>query len=284
MDLAAAAKEEARAQHGTQTRPQPMRPTAGVCIVRDDGPVGRRWTAGAGAVVLTLSLLSCTGPTPEASPDVAPSTREPSAHTQPHPQRRPLPVPQEWRSFAHLMPYALNNSVRGLERAHRLGHRAIDLDFTITRDGHLVNCHFRHPVLHGYVDPLGRIGRHTPMDELTLADVRRLRFPRGGHRIQTVETMFREAARLGLRVEFEAKNSPRFDRVETFRRVRELADKYDLSVQVKRASFHPRTPQVLAAAHEAGLVTIVLPRNKRRLKRADYWAVTDYVRGSVRWF
>lgn len=191
----------------------------------------------------------------------------------------PRAVPGKWAKFAHLSPYAKNNSVMGLLAAKKLRYTAIDLDFQVTKDGVLINTHWG--------DTREFKGPRRKFADMTWREVSKLRAKKGGYRIRTAAAMLALAKKHGFtRVEFEAKGSHGFEGpagVRRFKRVKARAESLGIDVEVKTLSNIGRSVKRLAAAHEAGLTTIVLPRGARRLKKADYWPVTDFARGPVKW-
>lgn len=204
----------------------------------------------------------------------------------------PPQSPAAWSDFYHVpegTPYHVENSIAGVRlAAHRAGQaKAIDLDWHVTRDGVVVNTHWSQPLLKdGFTDPEGKIAQDARIEDLTWADVQRLR-TRDGHAIQRAETMFRLCAELGVRMEFEAKGSAAFEDPALWQSLKVLADDTGLTarglIQVKTISTTDGAPARLAAAHEAGFTTIILPRGSRALSRQAYGAVTDYVRGPFSW-
>lgn len=201
--------------------------------------------------------------------------------------KAPAQVPDKWSNFLHATPYYKYDSIQGVEQAAEMGaDRAIDLDWHVTRDGVIVNTHGDKPLESGFYDPLKLVPRDKTVEQMTWQEVQRLRAP-GGYAIQRAETMFALAAKLGVRIEFEAKNSKAFENVKTWQQVRKLAEENGLMarglIQMKTLSTIPGAPARLAAAHAAGFTTILLPRGSRELPGKDYWPVTDYVRGPVWW-
>lgn len=116
------------------------------------------------------------------------------------------------RIFHLLQPFKhVENSVRGVRRAKRLGFDAIDLDMQITKDGRVVCTHWGQPLaLDGFVDPLHRIGRHTTVSELPWSKVRRLVVPRGMYRIRPLTRLLAECKRQNITAVIEPKADPRF--------------------------------------------------------------------------
>lgn len=200
------------------------------------------------------------------------------------------PVPRRWRGFQHLTPYHRGNSIRGLQRAVRRGRDSVDLDFRVTRDGVVVNTHWPRPLAHGFIDPTGKLATHARIEDLTAAQVARLRTRRGGYRIHTAERILTEAAQRGLKVEFEAKDSHAFtdpgvwaDLARLVRVIR--TDAGPLPIIVKTLSNRPDPATAgrrLKAAKIAGFRTMLLPRGRRTMPEV-YRRHVDYVRGWVRW-
>lgn len=204
-------------------------------------------------------------------------------------------VPRSMRGFLHLTPYYKGNSLRGVQAAAKrrpASRRAIDLDFRVTSDGVLANTHYPAPLNHGFRDPEGKWKRNWKVETRPWADVARLRA--GGadaYRINRAEAVLLEAARLGVRVEFEAKDSPAFQDPElwahlahTVRQVEALAGK-SLNIAVKtivKGAYDTAGLNRLRHAHEAGFTTLLLPRGSRTVPRA-YEPYIDLVRGRFRW-
>lgn len=179
-------------------------------------------------------------------------------------------------------PYHRANSRRGVLRASRLGYRWIDLDCRSTADGVLVVCHWPRPMVWDrFSDPLGRVSRHTPVERMTWDQVRRLRAP-GHYRISRAENLIKFALDHGLRVELELKPS-RITRGQLRRLHQALGDRAHL-VQVKAVNtnnLRPRPWVRLAAAKDAGFVTILSGRNRPAPAAAKAWI--DFTRGRVKW-
>lgn len=183
-------------------------------------------------------------------------------------------IPGKWAKFAHLSPYAFSNSVAGLRKARRLGYRAIDLDFQVTRDGVVICTHWGDT--REFAGPLRRF------DEMTWQQVRKLRAKKGRYRVRSAAFMIGAAERNGFtRIEFEAKSNGLAGRagVERFKRIKRRADAVGIDVQVKTLTSIPGARKRLAAAREAGLTTIVLPRGKARATvRKSFAGIADFYR------
>jgi hypothetical protein len=202
------------------------------------------------------------------------------------PTRKPPKVPSKWAKFYHVTPPRKGDSIHGLNEAKRLGYHAVDLNFQIDKDREVQNTHWADVLgKGGFIDPLHRIKKGTNIQSLTSEEVARLKSPEG-YRIRPAKRMIEEAKKLGLRVEFEAKGSKRFEYgyggLKTFLRMKRIVDANRANVQVKTISNIPGAKRRLAAAHKAGFTTILLPRGTRRVPKS-WWPYIDYVRGPVWW-
>lgn len=194
----------------------------------------------------------------------------------------PKRVPAKWAGFLHLTPYRKSNSIQGLETAARRGKDAIDLDWRVGIDGALHNTHWERPMMKdGFYDPLAQVPRRTPVEQMTRDQVRRLR-TRDGYAINGPRVMLTKAAELGLRVEFEAKDSPGFADPAVWSRLRRIVDETGVEVQVKTISNNGDALTRLKRAKAAMFTTILLPRGSRRIPRS-WQPFVDYVRGRVIW-
>jgi len=206
--------------------------------------------------------------------------------------RVPPQVPDKWSHFLHGTPYYKYDSVQGVKKAaKRKGKsKAIDLDWHMTKDGVLVNTHWGQPLKYGFHDPKHKIRKNAKIEDLTWAQVKRLRAH--GYRISRAEEIFNLCAKKGVRMEFEAKASKDFEKPAAWQKVRKLADKYHMrqkgKIQVKtiaRPSSHKAAARRLAQARKAGFVTFLLPRDwgKKKISKKEFVPVTSYVRGHPHW-
>lgn len=128
----------------------------------------------------------------------------------------------------HGTPYHRENSVRGIRHAAAARnpdgtrvYTSIDLDLQMTKDGRIVGTHWGQPMLRdGFRDPLLPMARKARVKDMTWRRVRRLVVPKGFWRIQRLETLLRECARLDLEAVLEPKGDPRFHQEGTWRRIR----------------------------------------------------------------
>lgn len=197
--------------------------------------------------------------------------------------RHPPQVPKKWSRFLHAENYRFENSVAGLKYAakHQGG---IDLDVNITKDGVPVNTHWADVLERGgFYDPKHKIPKDARISELTAKEVFRLR-SKDGYRIHSMKYMLRKAAKLGVRVEYEAKGSKGFEHgkggLKTFVETRKIADQAHTKMFVKTISTTRGAMERLKAAHRAGLTTVLLPRGPVPKSWRPY---IDYVRGPVHW-
>lgn len=197
--------------------------------------------------------------------------------------RKPPQVPKKWSHFLHADNYRFENSVQGLVHASK-HEKAIDLDVNITKDGVPVNTHWGDVFKRGgFYDPKHQLPKNARISDLTAKQVFRLR-SKDGYRIHSMKYMLRKAAKLGVRVEYEAKGSKPFEYgkggLATFVETKKIADAAHTNMFVKTISTTPGAMARLKAAHRAGLTTVLLPRGPVPKSWRPY---IDYVRGPVNW-
>lgn len=154
-----------------------------------------------------------------------------------------------WR--AHIKPYRAGNSLRGVRRARAAGYLGIDLDLNVTKDGIVVVTHWDRPGLReGFTAP--GVPRTAKISNLTWAQVKTLT-TRDGYRIQRLETILAECARLGIVACLEPKPGPGWTSASRWKHIREAADQAHATVQVTTVvGGATRTRAVDAVARRAG--------------------------------
>ena len=149
-------------------------------------------------------------------------------------------------------PKHVENSARGIRRAKRLRKKSIDLDMQITKDGVIVGTHWALPMVHdGFFDPLGKIGRHTPVSELAWAQVSRLRAVTRGrvYRIHRIEELLAACERYGRVALLEPKGDRRFRIDAPWQHIALVADDLGATVSVRAL---PQNAAALPPARRAG--------------------------------
>ena len=127
----------------------------------------------------------------------------------------------------------IENSVRGVRHAARIGCDAIDIDMQITADGRIVATHWGRPMIHdGFHDQAGKIRRYTPVSRLSFAQVRRLIAP-GRYRIQPIERVLKACARRHVVALLEPKGDPRFAHLTPWEHLAAVADDLGCEVSVR---------------------------------------------------
>jgi glycerophosphoryl diester phosphodiesterase len=153
----------------------------------------------------------------------------------------------EWPTLKHV-----ENSVRGIRHAHRNGFDAIDLDMLITSDGQILGCHWDRPMRRdGFRDPWRRIDPDKAVRELTWRQVSRLvagYFPRR-YRINRIERLLAECARLGVIAVLEPKDDPRFRQAAIWEHLAAVAEDLGAIVSVYAL---PQNAAALPPARAAG--------------------------------
>lgn len=168
-------------------------------------------------------------------------------------------------------PYHVENSLRGLALAKRLGFEGIDLDVNASCDDIVFATHWGRPMMRdGFRDPLGEIPRTTDMHRMNAAGVERLRTA-DGYRIRRVSTLIKGARRIGLSVEVEAKPSPPLYEKRAWRNLADELDGKTEGVLVKvLLDLGPNPQNRLKAAHAAGFRTCAIVHGGHGVKRE--WA------------
>lgn len=150
-------------------------------------------------------------------------------------------------------PKHVENSIRGVRRAKRRRKKSIDLDLQMTKDGVIVGTHWALPMVHdGFFDPLGKISRHTPISELTWAEVSRLRAVTRGraYRIHRIEELLAACERYGRVALLEPKGDHRFRADPPWQHITLVADDFGTTVSVRAL---PQNAAALPPARRAGL-------------------------------
>lgn len=146
----------------------------------------------------------------------------------------------------------IENSLRGIRRAARLGYDAIDIDILMTKDGVIVACHWDRPQLRdGFHDPNHRVAVHQTVRNTNWADLKGLRAG-DGYRIQRIEIMLAACARARIIAYLEPKDDPRFAAEGPWLHIKAVAAKYGTKVRVRAL---PQNAAALPFARRAGFRT-----------------------------
>lgn len=139
-------------------------------------------------------------------------------------------------------PYHEVNSLRGIDRAVALGFDEIDLDMQMTKDGHIVVCHWSRPLLRdGFRDPDGKIARTRQVRDMTLAEVSRLK-TKDGYRIQTLNKCLARCAEAGIAARVEPKVKVFYQRWP-WENIAKAANGYNVTVRMYALRNHVGDPQ-----------------------------------------
>lgn len=199
------------------------------------------------------------------------------------PVTRPSRMPPSWHKFEHY-PAPFCDSLAGLRLAKQEGYERADVNMLMTKDFVLVAAHWDRPLMHGWYDPLNKTGRFRTVSSMTLAHLQRLKHKKYPNmRIKTMWAMLDEASKLDLTLEIDVKKDKRFTSKTRWVRFAEVVKKFNVDVMIKIESTIPHAAEILGAAHDSDFTTAVLPRGTKRLKKAQWWPVADYVRGPVKW-
>lgn len=177
----------------------------------------------------------------------------------------------------------------------RRGGNGVDVDCQISREGTWYGTHWATPMRHGFAPPKGSdLRRDATLHQLTDAQIATLRcvYPDAKGAPIAPVSRFMEVATDGRDVTLclEVKPDARFELVETYAPIVAHAERTGCRVLIMtihrhgltraaRARWERHARRRLAAAHAAGLPTMLLTRGP---VSADWWAVLDYVKGPVR--
>ena len=144
------------------------------------------------------------------------------------------------------------NSIRGTHEAKATGCDEIDIDMCADVRGNVYGNHWPQLMLHdGFRDPLGRTAKTKRIETMTPWQVRRLVARTGRHlyRVQRIERLIRECARLRIGIILEPKGDPIFDDVEVWHHLRAVVDGCGATARVYAL---PQNASALEPARRAG--------------------------------
>jgi hypothetical protein len=141
------------------------------------------------------------------------------------------------------------DSPRGIARAAALGFVSTDLNMQPQRpdpncplwhpgaacEGHDWDAHWKRPLMHGWVDPEGKMRRWKPYWRMTTAEIQRIH-PKGHPNVhpELMETQIARLARHGLHGSLEAKGRWHWTRAR-MRRLWDACHRYEVPALVKSA-------------------------------------------------
>lgn len=153
-------------------------------------------------------------------------------------------------------PYALENSIQGIDYAKKEGYKGIDIDVMVSKDGVLVGSHAWEPlksgITGGFKDPLGKIKKDARLSELTLAELRRLRHE-DGYRISTLEELIIHAKLKGINLIIEMKVPSKIER--QLPQIAALLNKHNVKAGITSRKDKPGYVHALAVARSLGFHT-----------------------------
>lgn len=155
------------------------------------------------------------------------------------------------------VPYAFGNSVEGIQHADSKNYDRIDIDIMTTKDGVIVAQHTMsalrtEPIWGGFKDPEGKYKPGTKIQELTFAEVSRLRHV-DGYRMYTIDEIISAVSKTDMTVIFEMK-TPKTIRPKLPQIVAKL-NKEKTKAAFMGLTHHAGQKDALAAARKLGLWT-----------------------------
>lgn len=156
-------------------------------------------------------------------------------------------------------PYALENSLEGIDYAAKHGYKAIDIDTMVTKDGVPVGSHAWYPLESGkkggFKDTAGKIkDKKARISGMTLAEVRRLKH-KDGYRISTLEELMIRAKQKGINLIIEMKVPERILKLNLLPKIAALLNKYKVKAGVTSRKDKADYAKALKTARSLGFLT-----------------------------
>lgn len=204
-----------------------------------------------------------------------------------HPAQTPRQIPGWTAKFFHDDTPA-GAGYHGLKLGRKHGYASADMNWNACKptklhpNGVLVNCHWPN-ITHDHFAAKG-LGGKTAVAHLRWGQVKRLRAP-GGWRIRSARQIIRHAAKLDYtHLEMELKDGvdhlTHARLVALIRQAEDDAKAAGISIYWKTLSNIGNPLKRMKAVHAAGGIGVLLPRDNPHLPAAEWWPVTDYVRGA----
>ena len=156
-------------------------------------------------------------------------------------------------------PYALENSLEGIDYAAKHGYKAIDIDTMVTKDGVPVGTHAWEPLQSGkkggFKDTAGKIkDKNIRISGMTLAEVRRLKH-KDGYRISTLEELMIHAKQKGINLIIEMKVPERILKLNLLPKIAALLNKYKVKAGITSRKDKTDYAKALKTARSLGFLT-----------------------------
>ncbi|ODT73109.1 hypothetical protein ABS71_07455 [bacterium SCN 62-11] len=167
--------------------------------------------------------------------------------------------------------YAFENSPAGIKFAADKGYSSIDIDMQITKDGVPVATHWSQPMKKdGFFDPDHKLSPGTKINQMTLAEVMRLRNKDGQSRIFPVSTMIGELKKHNIAGDFEAKNDPRFASDQIMGQLANMVRQSGIKANLKSIDYGPGTDKILKKAQSYGFWVRTAEGNGKARRNIGY--------------
>lgn len=167
--------------------------------------------------------------------------------------------------------YAFENTPQGIKFAAEHGYASIDLDMHITKDGQMVATHWSQPMKKdGFFDPQGKLEPATRVEDMTLAEVMRLRNEDGQSRIYPMSTMIEHLKKNGIAGDLEAKDDARFASDEVMGKLADMVRDSGVRANLKSIDRGDRSFDTLEAAQRHGFWVRTATGNGRKARRFGY--------------
>ena len=167
--------------------------------------------------------------------------------------------------------YAFENTPEGIKFAADHGYASIDLDMHITKDGQMVATHWSQPMKKdGFFDPQGKLSSGTRVEDMTLAEVMRLRNEDGQSRIYPMSTMIEHLKKNNIAGDLEAKDDARFASDEVMGKLADMVRDSGIRANLKSIDRGERSNDNLEAAQRHGFWVRTATGNGRKARHFGY--------------
>lgn len=194
--------------------------------------------------------------------------------------KAPLPAPSKWGDFKHL------DSSKFMDYYYAIVHnKAVDVDAQNSKQGTAWGAHWQTLSKLHVFDPLGKIKQSAKLNQLTDAEIGRLR-SKDGKRLHRISDLLRLAWKHKTRVELELKSVFSLAYMKRLMAVVAVKALHNAKLlQVKTLAAMAGSITRLRPAQQAGYVTVLsfTDYKGKGISKANAWPEVDYTRGTPKW-
>lgn len=194
--------------------------------------------------------------------------------------KAPLKAPAKWGVFKHLDSSKFMDYYSAI-----MNHKAVDVDAQASKQGTAWGAHWQTLSLLRVFDPLGKIKQTAKLNQLTDAEIGRLR-SKDGKRLHRVSDLLRLAWKHKTRIELELKDVFSLAYMKRLMAVAAVKELHKAKLlQFKTLAAMAGSVQRLTPAQLAGGVTMLsfTDYKGKGISKVAAWPMVDYVRGTPKW-